>query len=136
MEGSGGCAQYLQDIRAPFGNTDLRYLNHLVPAALVPLRGSSTDARSFDQRLIALGIVGVDGLPWREEEHLPMIRIRRQVRPQLAVRQRPRLVQHAKRVDDAALEEDEAGPRRLLPVLLDILAEDALRELKLRRPGT
>jgi hypothetical protein len=105
---SGGCAQNVQHIRAPLRNIDLRYLDQLVSAALVPLGRSAMNARCFDERLIALGIVGVDGLPWRKEEGLPMVRIGRQERLQLAVRQRANLVQHAKRVDNATLEEDEA----------------------------
>src|SRR5262245_25695861 len=136
MDELGGSVQRLQDKRASFCNTDLRYLDHLVPAALVPCRRSSIKARRFNERLIALGIIGVDGLPRRKEEHLPMVRIRRQERLQLIFRQRADLVQHAHRVHDTTLEEDEASLKRVLFVLLDVQAENGVGELPWWQPGT
>src|SRR5262249_57725425 len=135
MDELDGCAQRLEDKGVSVCNTDLRYLDRLVPAALVPCRRSSIDARRFNKRLIALGIIGVDGLPRRKEEHLPMVRIRRQERLQLIFRQRADLVQHAHRVHDTTLEEDEASLKRVLFVLLDVQAEKCVGELPWWQPG-
>src|SRR5215467_7794105 len=114
---SCGCAQHSQDIHASFRNTDLRYLDHLVPAAFIPCRRSSINARRFNERLIALGIIGVDGL-------------------QLIFRQGADLLQHAECVHDTTLEEDEASLRRVLTVLLDVQAENGLGELQWWRAGS
>jgi hypothetical protein len=86
--------------------------------------------------LIALGIVDVDGLPWGKEEHLPMVRILRQEPLQLVFGQSTKLTQHAKRVDDSTLEEDQARARRLLTILPDVLTKNGLGELQWRRSGT
>jgi len=44
-------------------------------------------------------------------------------------------MQHAKRVDDSTLEEDQARSRRLLTMLPDVLAKNGLSELQWRRSG-
>jgi hypothetical protein len=70
-----------------------------------------------------------------KKEHLPMVRILRQEPLQVVFGQSTKLMQHAKRIDDSPLEEDQARSRRLLTMLPDVLAKNGLGELQWRRSG-
>jgi hypothetical protein len=107
-----------------------------VAARTVPLDDPGVNVDGLGERLVAFCVVGVDGLPRRQHEHDVMERVGREHGFQFDRGHRRRVVKHAKRLDQAAIEEDPLRRVRPSDVLLDVSAQDLSSEGNRIGPAT
>jgi hypothetical protein len=128
-EGSGvALGKRLQDMVSPLLNRKPRDLMDTVAAGTVPPLELVTHVHRFGECLIALGVVRVDSLPWRQDEDEPVERIRSEQALQILHRERIDLLKQGECIEDTAIEEDPLRAGCNAHVLLNVSSQDLSRE--------
>jgi hypothetical protein len=118
-----------KNIGAPLGDSTSWYFDDLVLAPAVPPGQRFVDLQGFCKSLVAFVIRGVDSLPRRQNEDASIVPILREKGSQFMRLKPCRLIDHAKSVDDASIEEDQVKLGRLL-ILCDVSLQDLACELE------
>ena len=106
-----------------------------VAAGTVPPLELVTHVHRFGECLIALGVVRVDSLPWRQDEHEPVERIRSEQALQILYRQRVDLLKEGECIEDTTIKEGPFRAWRNAHVLLNVSSQDLSREGRQLWPG-
>lgn len=114
----------LQDKLRAGGNWQARYFTQSVATRTVPPRKLVVNMLDPKKGLVTLAIGCVDGRPWRQNKHGGVECVLSQSVVELRCGQRRSLVKHAKRLNDAAVEEDPARLTWIGVVLLGVATKN------------
>jgi hypothetical protein len=124
----GACPEHLQDMLHSLGDRQPWHLVRGIPACSIPLQCLVVHDDGVVKRVIAFRVVGEDRLPRRQDERGGMKAVRREQSIQFGGRDGGCFVKQAKRIDNAAIEEDPFRCPRVQKIFLDVPAQDLLRE--------
>src|ERR1051325_7568303 len=100
------CCQRLEHKSASRVYRNHRDLEYLISASAVPVLCDPVDRLSMLERIVAFGIVLLNRLPRRQDENLRKVSVLREPDAQLALVQWCDLIERARGIKDASLEED------------------------------